>query len=316
MSKRIFYASHAVGITETVDKDDTVTAVGTPIINGAQSVSINTNFSLEQIFQLGRLAVYDQYAGDPEVEVTISKALDGRELIWSKALTQNKLIDSANDRCTILLHIDEDTQDAIDNVPNTSVKMTGCYLSSINYTFPVDGNFIEELSFVGSNKETSNQGLNPPDEDPNTRVVRRQNFKISSGSVFPSGVAGKCITNVTISGDVGREKIFCLGQYSPTHRYANFPIEFTIAFDITPKGNSAVLGTDFTEGSVAECAEVAITKEPIKIVICDVAGNDAYTFDLGSGNSLQSVTYSGGDTGGGNVTETYTYVGYNELTIS
>ncbi len=41
-----------------------------------------------------------------------------------------------------------------------------------------------------------------------------------------------------------------------------------------------------------------------------------YRFDLGSGNKLQSHSYSGGDTGGGNVNETFTYLTYNDLNIT
>ena len=62
MPNRIFYASHGV-------------SVGGSTVQGAQSVSVNTNFDLEQVFQLGRLAIYENLANDPDVEVTISKVL-------------------------------------------------------------------------------------------------------------------------------------------------------------------------------------------------------------------------------------------------
>ena len=37
--------------------------------------------------------------------------------------------------------------------------------------------------------------------------------------------------------------------------------------------------------------------------------------DLGSKNRLSSVSYGGGDAGGGNATSTYSYVNYNDLDI-
>jgi hypothetical protein len=327
MSKRIFYASHAVGVTNVVDGDNEVVDGNTYTLDGVQSVSLNTNYNLEQVFQLGRLDIYDNYSTDPEVEITINKALDGRPLIWNRVIGADagSLVEKANHRPDIVLHIDEETQAAIDDVPNMAIKMTGCYLSSLNYTFPVDGNFTEELTFLSSNKTADADGLDaPPNTDPDTRILRRQNFNLST-STLPSGVQGKCITNISISADLGREKMFCLGQYQPYHRYVNFPVEITVAFDTTPSGDPddslIVAGPDINEFIVPECGHPAGNgKEECDLRICRTpsegeGGEVVYQFDLGTGCSLQSVSYSGGDTGGGVVTETYTYIAYNTLSI-
>jgi len=37
--------------------------------------------------------------------------------------------------------------------------------------------------------------------------------------------------------------------------------------------------------------------------------------NLGAKNKLSSVSYSGGDTGGGNATITYSYSNFNEMTV-
>jgi hypothetical protein len=305
-NKRIFYASQGVSVN-----GDTV--------QGAQSVSINTNFNLEQIFQLGRLALYDNFPTDPEVEVTLSKILDGHGLIFTYFAGgpgANSLVSTANDTAEIVLHVDEDNKDFIAGVATASVTMTGCFLSSLNYTFPVDGSFTEELTFVGSHKAAGGT-VAAPGEDPDLRVLRRQNFQVGD-STLPSGIYGKCITNITVSADLGREKMFCLGSYAPFHRYVNFPLEITVAFDITQDGNGGDLaGPDFDVEELAQCeAGNFIQKEEIILNLCDSEGDTAYTFDFGSGAALQSVSYSGGDTGGGNVTETWTYLVYNELTIT
>jgi len=42
---------------------------------------------------------------------------------------------------------------------------------------------------------------------------------------------------------------------------------------------------------------------------------DGTTFDLGDENRLSSVNYTGGDAGGGNVSITYSFSTYNDLTI-
>ena len=45
--------------------------------HGVQSVGITTTFNLEQVFELGQLAIYENVEGTPDVEVTMSKVLDG-----------------------------------------------------------------------------------------------------------------------------------------------------------------------------------------------------------------------------------------------
>jgi len=48
------------------------------------------------------------------------------------------------------------------------------------------------------------------------------------------------------------------------------------------------------------------------IIIKDNAGT---VLNLGNKNKLSSVSYSGGDTGGGNATITYSFVTYNSLIV-
>jgi len=49
------------------------------------------------------------------------------------------------------------------------------------------------------------------------------------------------------------------------------------------------------------------------IIIKDNAGT---VLNLGTKNKLSSVSYSGGDTGGGNATVTYSYSNFNVLTVA
>jgi|GEM_PF-1812730 len=301
MSKRIFYASHGVSIDGTS-------------VQGAQSVAVNTNFNLEQVFQLGRLAIYDNIASDPDVEITLSKALDGHSSIWGLfALAGDKsLVGNAEKQSTIVLGVGQETDDALTSM-TSAITMTGCYVSSLNYTFPVDGDFIEEVTFVGSHKQAGGT-VSAPSADPSPKILRRQNFE---GGNLPAAVTGKRISNITVSADLGREKMFALGELSPFHRFVNFPLEVTISFDVIQDGNSgtSLVGPHFDEIHVA-CSGAPITTEPITLAFCDSTGATTYSFNFGNKCSLQSVSYSGGDTGGGNVTETYTYITYNDFTLT
>lgn len=316
-NKRIFYASQAVAVNSTT-------------VQGAQSVSVDTNFNLEQVFQLGRLDIYDNIQVDPEVSVTINKALDGHELIWTLSqenhaappVTDGSIKTHANDQSEIKLTVGREEDGAVAAANAQSyINMTGCFVDSLNYTFPVDGNFTEEVTFVGSHKAHTAAVDAPVNIEPglvtgNTdgNVLRRQNFQITS-STLPVEVDGRNISNVTISTSFNREKMFKLGQYSPYHRFVNFPIEITTTFDVIAD-NISDSGNALFDEITTECDGRGDQRQYIFIAVCDAEGNTVYEFDLGSGNALQSISYSGGDTGGGNVTETFTYIGYNTLTVN
>lgn len=296
MANRIFYASHGVKVAGVT-------------VTGAQSVSVNTNFELEQVFQLGRLAIYDNIQNDPDIEVTISKILDGGNTIYNLATVGGgTLIDNANKQATVVLGIGEDTNDALSTT--SAVTMTGMYLSSVNYTLPVDGFFTEEVSFLGSSKTVAGSVTAPAGNSTPNIAARRQN--LSSTTVYPSHVSDKNISNITVSADLGREKMYKLGQFSPFHRFVNFPLEITVSFDVI--GNEGD-GVEAQEVS-GECTGREYTFESIKLEICDNDGNIDYTIDLKDKCVLSSVSYSGGDATGGNVTITYTYITYNDLDIS
>lgn len=306
-NNRVFYANHGVAVNGTT-------------VQGAQSVSVNTNFNIEQVFQLGRLAIYDTVQVDPEVEVTINKALDGHSLIYSlAAVSGDSLIEMSKDKSSITLTVGDDTKKCLTDI-GCNIEMTGAYLSSLNYTFPVDGNFTEEVTFIGTHKGAGGV-VAAPDPEPdangaggNKIVLRRQNY--SNGSIIPGLVTGAGnLSQITISADLGREAIYRLGQFAPYERVVNFPIEITVSFDVIATCTDGVLVEGVDED--ANCSTPALpSDETIKIQLCEEGGDIVYCFDLGTRCSLQSTSYSGGDTGGGNVTITYTYVSYNELAIT
>ena len=143
-------------------------------------------------------------------------------------------------------------------------------------------------------------------------VLRRQHFLTGT---LPTEVTGKNITNVTVSADLGRTNMFKLGQFAAFHKFVNFPLE--VKCDIAVSATAS-------DGVIVSSADVDCTgngslpaEQQITIELCDSSTTSAaYTFDLGDKCRLASAAYSGGDTGGGNATITYSYVTYNTLTIS
>lgn len=299
MAQRVFYASQGVSVDGTV-------------VQGAQSVSINSNFNLQQAYQLGQVAVYNNVVTNPEVTCTINKVLDGAPTIWNLATGGGSLVENSADQVDVVVGFGEDTDLALTST--SAVTMTGMFVTSVNYTMPVDGNFTEEVGFAGFGKALSGS-VTAPTTSGNT-VLRRQHFLTSGGTVdLPNEVAGKNITNITISADLGRTNMFKLGQFAAFHKFVNFPLE--VKCDIAVSATAS-------DGIVVDSSAVSCTgngslpaEQPIIIELCDSStGNASYTFNLGDKCRLASAAYSGGDTGGGNATITYSYVTYNTLTIS
>lgn len=332
-NKRVFYACQGVYLQAPHDAPTLKT-----MLTGVQSVGINTNFNLEQVFELGQISIYENIEGIPDVEVTMEKVFDGHGLIFPKACVgaaANTLVSRSKERCMVALGIFDDGLDAIandaDNTADFEIQMDGLYVSNISYSFPTDGNFTESVSFVGNSKTINNAKLirngnvngggtdmsifdgthTPPNIAAGKGgIQRRENLNTTltklpkelPGVTAAGGLGTAKIQSINISTDFGREDIYELGKRAPYYRAPNFPIEVTIDIEMI------ALGTDGI--NAAEEAE-NLTEQEIKIVT-----EDGKVFDLNNKNRLSSVTYGGGDASGGQATCTYSYTNFNDLTIT
>lgn len=231
---------------------------------------------------------------------------------------------------------------------------SGMYLSSVSYSLGTDGNFTESTTFVGNDKRwlkdtagklldangvlasVLNSGLFGEDAPPNS-VLRRQNLVIGSGgrtfgvvagsggyagfafttqvpSILEGGTSGNLtnskyiiegsgpfIQSVSISCDLGRESIQQLGKKAPYYRYVNFPVDVTCDIEVTA-----------TAGDNVNAAEESknLSNHSIQIVL-----DDSTVFQLGKKNKLTSISYGGGDAGGGNATITYSFTNSNDFVV-
>tara|TARA_R110002020_G_scaffold218313_4_gene426181 strand:+ start:2474 stop:3703 length:1230 start_codon:yes stop_codon:yes gene_type:complete len=384
-NKRIFWAVQALMIagdcgikTAELDSCD--------FVHGVQSVGITTTFNLEQVFELGKLELYENIETLPDIEVTAEKVLDGRNLLYTKGSPSSNLVGhslgagnpvglvtGANDRTDMVLAIYDDTASFAGGEPiNEWVYMSGMYVSSVSYTLPVDGNMTESVTFVGNHKVwkegpdiedtplLKEGGDHDLDEDdpvlgteghPSDGVQRRENLKLES-CIFPSdmdGVVGNAVGNalsnvtdptsirphmqsITISADLGRDAIFELGRKGPYHRYVTFPLEITCDIEVISEIGDRInareegLSVD-TVGGTNPDGGAGATDERVNGQTVKAGNNladqriyivldDETAFDLGTKNKLSSVTYTGGDTGGGNVSVTYSYSNFNSFTVT
>ena len=303
-NKRVFYASQGVAVGLSGGTATTVT--------GAQSVTMNTNFNIEQVFQLGRLEVYDNVVGDPTVEVTINKVLDGKPLLYNLAVGSGSIVATSDKVSKVVFVVGKDTAEDLDEANNsfTSITCDPIYLNSLSYNFSVDGDFTEEASFIGLSKVAGATGLTAPASGFENRqtVLRRQNLN-TSGSTLPAAVSGANITSISFSADFGRESMYKLGQFKEFHRYVNFPLEISLDFEVIAD-NLDTYDIDIPDSA---CSGLNLPKEDITLQFCDSTGTNVYQFGFKNA-TLTSVAFNGGDTGGGNAALTYSYTVYNSFT--
>ncbi len=155
-NKRIYYAVQQVSI-----KGDTAGPwTAQHALHGVQSVGMTTTFNLDQVFELGQLAIYENIEGIPDVEVTLTKVLDGYPLIWHRATsdpttTSPTLAGRSNSKCYIGLGIYDDTASSagFGGISGTSeVEMSGMFVSSLAYNIPLEDSMTEDVTLVGNNK--------------------------------------------------------------------------------------------------------------------------------------------------------------------
>ena len=222
------------------------------------------------------------------------------------------------------------------------------YVSSVSYSIPTDGNCTESMTLVGNEKEwltdvldhkmeaddlLAFDSLDMPASSGAGGVQRREDVILVS-SILPEGIQGVNgagaangattadlgtaeplvhLQSITISTDFSREEILELGRKVPYYRPANFPIEVSCEIEaITTLGDYVGASEKGNPSFDADPVKVGNNTAEETIFIHMRAG---YAFDLGTKNRLSSVSYGGGDAGGGNVTTTYSYTNFNDLDV-
>lgn len=324
---RIFYACQAVVI-----QAPTGTAVSnTNVVRGLQSVGMSSNFTLDQVFEIGQLEIYENIEDIADVEVTLEKVIDGEPLIFnlaSNGACKSDLVTAAKARCDVYLAIYDDATSNATGVARNVCWNSGMYTSSVSYSYSVDGNATESVTLVGNDKFwNADANQTPTDaatqytltgvdtgfdgtDTPNSGVVRRVDVDLSASTLPPiveeqrgdlAGDNNLHVQSISVSADFGQENLLELGRFGPYAKFTSFPIEVTSEFE--------VIATSGDLKSVSGAGE-NLTNDPITIK--DSAGT---VLTLGTNNKLSSISYSGGDTGGGNATISYSFTNFNSLLV-
>lgn len=333
VNKRTYWAVEALGVAA---EGAGVLLSAAQFVPGVQSVGITTNFNLEQIFQLGQLEIYQDLEEVPDVEISVERVIDQFTCMYGRTMdvgapTSITIAGDQNNKCDIVFSVNNETTDDVvgDDFPDSYVWCSGMFCSSASFTFGVDGNFTESTTLVGNHKKwyaapgVSMAGV-PTDAlvtagDAPTAgdVKKRQNFWMTQvpAPISALATAEKAIQSISVSVDFGREEINALGTRLPYHRFVTFPVEVSCEIE--------ALVTDITDMGMDALPNAANTAaQPIQFKVGDVAVGDIvtggastaiHTFDLGTKNRVQSVTWNGVDTGGGNASITYSFRNFNKL---
>ena len=355
-NNRVYYAIQQV----TFGKDSNGTGGTRTAAHGVQSIGITTNFNLEQVFELGQISIYENVEGTPDVEVTMSKVLDGYIPLYCLATADqtngpalSQRVDSDVKTYVQLGIWDEANQSAGENASTAGswVEMSGLVVSSVSYNFPLDDNFSEDITLVGNYKVwKSGMATNTVSEDCGVSyypsgaagafagnndtpagsggVNRRENIQFATEltntnkadfTILPEDIPGvgtsgqrgtAHVSSITVSTDVSREDIFELGAKLPYAKSVTFPVEVTCDIEVTTASGDLVNALDDCTSDAACNTKSNLNERRIRISTCE-----GLRIWLGQKNKLSSVSYGGGDAGGGNATVTYSYSNFNDFTV-
>lgn len=305
--------------------------------HGVQSAGMNVRFNLEQVFELGQAEVYEDAERQPDVELTLEKALDGYPLLWhlaTRGASVGTLMGRANQRCMVGISLYSDVQDSASGTPIKQCIGSGMYPSQLSYNFAVQQPFMENMTLV-SNDATWGTGLftaptfnnqdSPQAITGSGGVNMREDFIIgeqaggvcllptdvegvtASGTVSKSsnGTPSVYLQSVRVSANFGRDAIYSLGKRGACYRYMQVPVQVETQIETLSKEGNGKNAYEETDN---------LTEQQIYIKV-----REGTTIDLGTKNKLMSVGTTLGNAGGGgsnNATSSYSYRCFSRLTVS
>ena len=351
-NKRIFYACQGVAITNMGNASPVSTDMveGLQSVGMTTNFNLEQAFSMGQLEIFENI----EGTPDVEVtleKVLDGGRLIYHMATTGVGTGSTKLAGRSKQRADLRLGIfDEGSNNIASSAGNggkseVEVYCSGMYVSSISYSIPTDGNATESVTLVGNEKQwltgaavgignddvTNFDGQLTPNASGMGGVQRREDLMLS-GCVLPVGIRGVRgsgvgngisdadyttplvhLQSISVSTDFSREEVLELGRKTPYYRPANFPIEVSCEIEaITTSGD--FIGA-YELGDPVLFADPVTSGNNTGEEAIFIAMRCGYAFDLGKKNRLSSVSYGGGDAGGGNASTTYSYTNFNDLDV-
>jgi hypothetical protein len=352
VNKRIFYSCQGIAISA---EGDTVLATGDMVhgaqsVGMNTSFNLEQAFELGQIEIYENIEGTPDVEVTIEKVLDGNPLIYHMATIGVVGSTNSGIAGRAAEKCDIRLGIfDEGASNLAANGSASEVEIycSGMYVSNISYTVPVEGNATESVSLVGNNKTwlTAGQsmlagvvanfdGSDSPKAfgvaNAASGGIQRREDVLLSGCILPTSINGVVgsgygngintttlaprvhIQNFSCSTDFSRDDVLELGRKTPYYRPANFPIEVSTEIEAITISGDFVSAYEFGDPALYATIDSGNNTSQEAIFILMRGG---YGFDLGGKNRLASLTYGGGDAGGGNVSVSYSYTNFNELDV-
>lgn len=305
MGNRIFYSCLGVAMV-TPSASTNNLPVG--ILEGVQSVAVDSNKSLEYFLTYGSPTVDNVLANTPDVSFSYSELLQEFENLSDT--------DGVNDYVDLYMYVGEDDKDCID--PNKYIACRYLVLESMTYNLSVDGVFTTDKSYRGFSRYICNTelvSLNVPRcgalPTAETLVARRQNFDLTGVNLPSYLTTTNALTNISITYNVNRQQVTEAGTKTPFGSAVTFPVDTTVKFTL----NSQDLDDKPDPFATTTCQPLSTSTTDIALALC--GNGDIVKGTLNINNLvLNSIGYQGGDTSGGNQEMTVEYVSYDSTDIT
>jgi len=302
---RMYYALQSVQLNQ----GGAGSLSGTPIY-GVQSVGVSSSNSPTPVFQLGQQGYYSSYyAEDDQVELTITKSLDGAGFLPIGTFSTDST--STYYRNGIQLNFWSTAGHASGGgggaSPTKRLVLDRCVVSSDSISFDADGVGTHEVTYVGPGLHTGSQSLATAEYmDPNTDSSSSLAIRNQISGVFIGGGATSRVQSISFTKNVNLETIYELGQFEAVERYSQLPVETTvdITYDVSSFGT---VGTT-TEPSGCSSKGQGGAGTDIEVRLCNgsriIARNAIVT----------STSYQGGGTDGSPLQKTVSYTSWDGFT--
>lgn len=346
-NKRLHYGIMQVGFA--ADGSTSYTAA-----KGVQNVGITTTFNLEQVFELGQLAIYDNIENIPDIEVTMEKVLDGTcplYLMATRGATSADIAGRSLPKCAVSMSLFPDSLVSASGTPVAEVVMSGLVASSSQFQFPVDGNFSESLTLVGNDKVWKTASFtftgafpsnnNVPVSISNSGGVNRRQhflFRPSFQASMTTDTNGQIVDNncsvlprnlpgISTSGtnDMAGTEFNCkvqsvsvsvdFGRDQILNLGAKAPYTRYVRFPVEVQTQIEIISLS---GDMVSATNAGVFSggTNLQAQTIRLATLEGTRINLGTQNKLTNVSMSNGDTGGGNQTISYSYTTYNDYTVT
>jgi len=309
-NSRIFYGLQNVQIST----DDTAGNLQT--IRGVQSVGTSSTTNIETFSAFGSIAA-TSILQDMDLEITMEVGVGS----WATALSQigySSFTSSFFDT-TKKVRITYDLDGTLKYVELDAI------LTSYSAQMGTDGPVTESLTFqnagnagFGAATELSTTGLpESPSQLDLCGVYTRPDFTSFDRNTRSDCCATTAPTSSTVSNaiswsismDASNEKVSVLGQSMPFGKFASFPVETSMEVEMHMDPSTSIL--DFNSGSLTGSSLNDVCYDPT-VIVGGASSATGRSWNLSRARQ-SGQSRSGGDVGGGNVSVTESYTGYNDL---